>query len=800
MLKYFFILTFRSWKRESKITLINLLGLSMGIAAAILLYLYIMHEYSYEDMHSKGRNIHRLYTKVDGQDGGQAPFSSPSIGPALTEEMPEITAFTRVAQQNTSLRHEDKHFRDLDMLMVDSTFFEFFNFDVLAGHPGSALTHPTSLILTESLAKRLFPEGDAINQPVDINLSEVNLSTGQMNQTIARFHVGAVIKDPPSNTHLQFDLLAPIYAMDKVYFTMESHIFATYLLLGSPVTKDLHDKITGRAGEIVAEALKTHSIVTKISIGMQSLKDIHLGPAMVADISPQGNKQTIWVFIILAVFILVIAIANFINLSTARSEKRLVEAGIKKVLGSNRFHLICHYIGESVLITFVAVLIALFAIETTLPFVSNLLGQKMTLASLFSVNLVVFLLFFSVAVGLAAGFYPAYHFSRYEPYAVLKGKFFSGGKKPWLRITLVIFQFAISVFLMVAVWIVNDQIHYMNSEKKGFNSDNILVFRNITPGLKNSFASVKEELLMLPQVSNVVANNGMPGHYSFGLALRGKEHSPDADISAVCFEPSGDYLGLFGIELIQGQWMEDKVQTSDFKFVINETAAKRLGFENPVGQEVILHTLPGKIIGVVQDFHFESRHSPIKPLVFTRFLADFQRIAIKVEGDDSKQIQSSIVSVLRNADDNFIDEGIWMDQLMKEMYIREAKTFKVISWASLMAILIGLIGLTGLTSYLMLARKNEICVRKVLGASYSQITGVLLSSMLKWVLLANLIAWPLAWYAAGIWLDNFAYRITITPHYFLIAGLVSGIATVLVVVSQSYREILRNPVEGLKAE
>jgi putative ABC transport system permease protein len=800
MLKYFFILTFRSWRRESKITLINLFGLSLGIAGAILLYLYIIHEYSYENMHAKRESIHRLYTKVDGQDGGQAPFSSPSVGPALTEEMPEIAAFVRIAQQNTSIRYEDKHFQDVDMLMVDSTFFDFFNFDVLAGNPGSALTHPKSIILTQSLAKKLFPEGEALNQPVDLSLSEVNLSTGQKNQTITRFHVGAIVRDPPTNTHLQFGLLAPIDAVDAVSFTMESHVFATYLLFDRPVTQVLHDKITGRAGEMVSEAFKTHSIQSKVSIGMQSLKDIHLGPAMVDDISPQGNKQTIWVFIILAVFILVIAIANFINLSTARSEKRLIEAGIKKVLGSNRFHLISHYIGESVLITFVGVMIALVAIETTLPFFSGLLGQKVTLASMFSMNLVLFLLLFSVTVGLAAGFYPAYHFSRHEPSAVLKGKFFSGGKKPWLRITLVIFQFAISVFLMVAVWIVNDQIHFMNHEKKGFNSDNILVFRNITPRLKHTFASVKDELLMLPQVSNVVANNGMPGHYSFGLALRGKELSPDADISAVCFEPSGDYLDLFGIELLQGKWMDDKVQTSDFEFVINETAAKRLGFENPVGQEVFLHAFPGKIIGVVQDFHFESRHSPIKPLVFTRFLNDFQRIAIKVEGDDLMQAQSSIVSVLRNADDHFADEGIWMDQLMRGMYEREEKIFLVIIWASLMAILIGLIGLTGLTSYLMLARKKEICIRKVLGASYSQITGALLGSMLKWVLMANLIAWPLAWYAAGIWLDNFAYRIAVSPHYFIVAGLTSVLITFMVTVSQSYRELLRNPVEGLQAE
>ncbi len=405
-----------------------------------------------------------------------------------------------------------------------------------------------------------------------------------------------------------------------------------------------------------------------------------------------------------------------------------------------------------------------------------------------------------LSLGIAAVILLYLYISRHEPSSVLKGKFFTAGKKPMLRIILVTFQFAISVFLLIAVWIVSDQIRYMHKDDKGINTDNILVFCNITPGLKSSWPSVKEELLMLPQVSNAIANNGMPGHISFALALRGKEHSADADISAVCFETNGDYLGLFGINLLQGRWLDDRIQTSDFEFVINETAAKRLEFENPVGQEVILQNFHGKIIGVVQDFHFQSKHEPIRPLVFTRFLNDFQRIAIKVEGVDSPETQNSIVSVLNNADENFLDEGIWMDQLLKEFYAGEERTFTIVRWASIMAVVIGLIGLIGLTSYLMLTRRKEICIRKVLGASYSEIMGVLLADMLKWVLLANLIAWPLAWYAAGHWLDNFAYRITISPHYFILAGLASVLTTALVIVSQSYREMLQNPVEGLHDE
>ena len=800
MLRYFFILTFRSWKRESKITLINLLGLSLGIAAAILLYLYVMHEYSFENMHTNKDNIYRIYTKVDGQDGGQAPFSSPTIGPALKEEMPEVLSFVRIAQQNTSIRHEDKKIQDLDMLMVDSTFFDIFDFDVLEGNPGFSLTQPTSLILTKSLADKLFPDGDALNQPVDIILSKFDLRTRQRNQIVSRFLVGAVIKDPPTNTHLQFDLLGPINAIDKIYFTMESHDFATYLLFDRHVTDDLYSKITQRAEELLAETMKSHSIWSRISLEMQSLNDIRFGPTMYVDISPQGNKQTIRIFIILAIFILIIAIANFINLSTARSEKRLVEAGIKKVLGSNRIHLIFHYIGESVLLTGVGVLFALLAIEIALPVFSGLMGQKLLLGALFTKELVLFLLLFTLGVGMVAGIYPAYHFSRHEPASVLKGKFFSGNRKPWLRIILVTFQFAISVFLLIAVWVVSDQLRFLQKDDKGINTENILVFRNITTGLKSSWPSVKEELLMLPQVSNVIANNGMPGHVSFGLALRGKEHGSDADISAACFETNGDFLGLFGINLLHGRWLDDRTQKSDFEFVINETAARRLGFKNPVGEEVVLQNFHGKIIGVVHDFHFQSKHEPIRPLVFTRFMDDFQRIAIKVEGDDIQEIQNSIVSVLRKADDHFTDDGIWLDQILTEFYTSEVKTFTIIRWASIMAIVIGLIGLIGLTSYLMLARKKEICIRKVLGAGYSKIMGVLLTDMLKWVLLANLIAWPVAWYITGIWLDNFAYRITISTHYFIVAGLASVATTALVIISQSYREILQNPVEGLKDE
>lgn len=800
MFKYFLLLSFRNSLREFKITLINLLGLSLGMAAVILLYLYMVHELSFEKMHSQRDKIYRVITQMEGDEGGQAPFTHGAVGPVVADEIPEIKSFVRIAENNTAAIRGETRIGDLKMLMVDSTFFNFFDFEVKQGVGNASLKHSRQAVITESLAQRLFPGEDPVGQSFELTLLEVDLLAGQMNQSRKQYHVGALMEQPPSNTHLQFDLLVPVNDMDSMMFNFGGFIFATYFLLDQPMHADLHDKIAGRAREIAAEPLRTQTLMDMLSVDLQGLNDIRFGQIMAHDISPQGNKQTVVLFMVLAVFILIIVLANFINLSTARSEKRMVEAGIRKVLGSDRRDIILHYIGESVLITFVGVLISLIVIEVFLPAISGMWGNKLYLGSFLNIRFFGSILLFTLLTGVLAGIYPALHFSRFQPGAVLKGRFFSGQSRPVMRYTLVVFQFAISVFLVICVWIFFDQLSFMQKKDNRIDTENILVFDNLTPGIKNSFMSLREELQMNPRVEHVIAATGMPGMEGFGVPLRRADQGQEDEISATSFAALGNYKEFFNLNLKKGNWLDERGQRGGLEFVINETASRRLGYENPIGQDMVFYNSTGKIVGVVEDFHFESRHYPIRPLVFTPAFGDFQLLAVKVNREEMEKTRAEIVDVLQKADRAFASEGVWLDQILQRHYAAENRIFKITRMGSIMAVLIGLIGLIGLTSYLILARKKEICIRKVIGAGYARILFTLMSGMLKWVVLANIIAWPLAWWAARYWLDNFAYSIDISPWYFLTAGMGSVMIAMLIIASQSYREVLRNPVEGLRAE
>ncbi|MFN3554790.1 MAG: ABC transporter permease [Bacteroidales bacterium] len=800
MLKYFLILTFRNGLRELKITLINLLGLSLGMAVVILLYLFMLHELSFERMYSQRNNIYRVVTHMKGDEGGKAPFTHGAVGPVLLEEFPEIQSFVRIAENKTTVIYNDTRIGNVKMLMVDPAFFDLFDFPVIQGLGVSTLQHPRKAVITSSLAQRLFSDQDPVGQRFDLTLLEVDLTAGRLNQNRKSYQVGGVVQTPPTNTHLQFDLLVPVNDMDSMMFHFGGFLFATYLLFDQPMHEVLHNKVSARAREIAAEPLRTESLRELMSADLQALTSIRFGSVMAQDISPQGNRQVVSLFMVLAVLILVIVLANFINLSTARSEKRLLEAGIRKVLGSDRKNIILHYLGESVLITMLSVLISLFIVELFLPHLSTLFGSTFYLGSFFNPQFFAALFLFALFAGVVSGIYPAMHFSRFQPVDIMKGRFFAAQGKPIMRLLLVVFQFAISVFLVICVWILFDQLRFFQQKDDRIHTENILVFDDLTPGIKSSFATIRDELYANPRVEQVIAATGIPGVEGFSVPIRRVDQNQEEEILAMSFAAMGNYKELFGLKLSAGRWLSEHSSFRELELVINQAAARRLGYDNPIGEELVFYQTPGRIVGVVEDFHFESRHTSIRPLVFAPAFGDFQLLGVKVSDQNPQQTHQYVREVLQSRDMVYAAQGVWLDQIMLRQYEGERRVFLIARAGSLVAIIIGLIGLIGLTSYLMLARKKEISVRKVLGASFMKIMASLMKGMLIWVLLANIIAWPLAWWVMRFWLDTFAYAITITPWYFIITGMGSMVVAIGVIVSQSYRLVIKDPVEGLKAE
>ncbi len=796
MIKHYLLLAFRNMKRQPTVAIINVIGLASAMAATIILTLFVKHERSFEAMHSNSPRVYRTISEFHGHFDFTIPYTLALTGPALLENIPEIESFSRILPRHTTIELDDHHFTNIRLFYVDSCFTEIFSFGVLEGDPVRALNNPSHVILTRTVAENLFPGETATGQVLDMDVLWIDVERDQHNTERRSFVVGAVLEDPPTNTHLQFEVLAPLLAIPDEQQHQLQNFFATYLLLNAPPDEMLEAKITGFATEKVSEVFGEH---LRASIHLQNLNDIHFGRHLDSDLSPRGNFQNIIIMTGLAVFILTIAVFNFINLITARSEKRIIEAGIRKVAGAQRKNIVFQFLGESVLITFVALGVALILVELFLPPFSFLLERDLALYDFFSFSLVLSLILLATALGVLAGLYPAISFAAHQPAAILKGQLNTGRRTPLLRISLVVSQFVIVVFLITFLWIVNNQIRYMKHDDLGFDRENVLLFRGLTPGIQGSYQALKHELLQLPEVSAVTASQAVPGLGGSSQLFRLRGQHPDEAIPIIYFATIDEFIDFYDIRLLEGRWLDERIQTDNYEYVVNMETVRRLGLEDPVGADVSLWEYHGKIIGVVEDFHFESLHEPIGALVFNRYFDEIRIVSVKVNSSNMQAARERIEQVFMETDHSYGVNSVWLEEVFAHSYRFEERSFQIILYASLIAIILALLGLFGLSSYMVQSRQREVSLRKVLGASMQQIMMVFFSVILKWILIAIVVAWPLAWLVADRWLENFAYRISLTSVFFLVSAFVTlGIAS-LTIVYQVYAAARRSPVESLKA-
>ncbi len=795
MIKNYLLLAVRNMKRQPAVTLINVLGLASAMAATIILTLFVIHERSFEDMHENAPGIYRTITQFHGRFDSTIPYTLALTGPALSENIPEIESVSRIFPRYTTLALDDNRFTDIRIFYVDSCFHEIFSFPVLEGDPGQSLNNPSGIILARTVAEKLFPGESAIGQVVDMDVLWIDVERDQLSTERRPFVVGAVLEDPPTNTHLQFEILAPLLIIPVEQQNQLQNFFATYLLLNAPLDDVLEEKITGFATNRVLEVVGEHY---QVSIHLQNLEDIHFDQHLDADLRPGGNFQNIIIMTGLAIFILAIAVFNFINLVTARSDKRIIEAGIRKVAGAQKKNIVFQFLGESVLTAFIALAVSLILVEFFLPPFSALLERELALYDFFSLRMVVSLIGLAVVVGLIAGLYPALSFAGHQPAAILKGQLHPGRKTPLLRIFLVVSQFVIVVFLITFLWVVNNQIRFMKHDDLGFDRENVLLFRGLTPGIQSSYQVLKHDLLQLPEVSAVTASQAVPGAGGSGQFFRLRGQHPSEAIPITYFATIDEFIDFYDIRLLEGRWLDERIQTDNYEYVVNMETVRQLGLEDPIGADVSLWEYHGKIIGVVEDFHYQSLHEPIGALVFNRYFDEIRIVSVKVNSSNLPAARERIEQVFMQTDQAYGVNSIWLDDVFSHTYRFEERSFKIILYASLIGIIIALLGLYGLSSYMVQSRRREISLRKVVGASLQQIMVVFFKVILKWVLIAIVVAWPLAWLVADHWLDNFAYRINLTPYYFLVSALVTlGVAS-LTIVYQTFQAARRSPVEALK--
>lgn len=807
MLKNYLKIALRNLLRHKGFSLINIAGLAIGMAACILILLFIQHEVSFENMHANASRIYRVLTidKALGTHNQRVGISMPALGPALPGAIPEVAASLRLTFGGQTLLSRPGENRAgiyaQQLRSADANFFDFFDFPLLKGDPATALAQPFSLVLTPSLAKQLFGADDPMGQTVKDGDGNALQITG-------------VLAELPKNTHLDFDALgaiATVAALAKASQPPNSNqpVFTeTWRAIAMPTYVRLADGAsTDGLAEKFTKLARDNNVSPNFDVVLQPLLDVHLKSTDVIfdPVTNKGDLNNVYIFAAIALLILLIAAVNYMNLSTARSASRAKEVGLRKVVGSYQSQLMAQFLGESFCLTLLALLLAVPLASMALPWLNNLTQAALAVDLTKNLLLVSFLVALLLGVGLLAGLYPAAVLSSFKPITVLKGSFKSGKMGAALRIGLVVFQFALSIALIGATLIIQKQLYYVQHKDLGYHREQVVIFDTVDQAMGRSLETFRQELIQHSAFIAAAQAGNVPGR-TFGRTRVRPQGVSDADIWIwSVFSASPEALPTLGMEIAQGRNFSRDLPTDTVDAVlINETAARQLGWNEPLNKRLYFgqnDSVGTRIIGVVKDFHFAGLHQNIEPVViFPIASAPANLLVARIQpGRISEAIQAA-ENVWQKIYPSYPFTYTFLEAEFEKLYRRDLNTGAIVNVFSGLAILIACLGLFGLASHATTQRTKEIGVRKVVGASTSVIVRLLVVDFVRWVALANVVAWPLAWYVASKWLQNFAYRINMDPLPVLAASLIALVIAVLTVLSQSWRAALINPAQALRYE
>ena len=806
MLKNYLKVALRNMSRHKVYSFINIFGLAIGLTACILILLYLQWELSYDRWNEKADRIYRVALHgILGENEFNGSVTCAPLAKTLMTEFPEVESAARIRNYGFPvLRYNDKVFSEELFYHVDSTFFDVFTIEFLMGDPGTCLSEPNTVVLTESMMKKYF--GD--ENPMGKSLNADNR---------VDWKVTGVVRDFPKNSHFHLDFLSTFVNYgDANSPVWVSNNFHTYVLLKEGLNyKDLEAKFPDMVLKYVGPQVQQFLGVSwdqLVANGaayeyfLQPLTDIHLKSHLDFEIEPSGNAMYITLFSIIAGFILIIACINFMNLATARSANRAREVGIRKTLGSNRSQLIGQFLTESVIITFIAVVIAMICVRLLLPSFNNLIQTSLTINYFNNIYIIPLLLLTAIVVGCLAGVYPAFYLASFRPVKVLKGEKQKGGREATLRSILVVFQFLISIALFTGSFIIYRQLSYMQNRDLGFDKENLIIVEK-TDDIAQSFAAFKQELLEHPAIISVSNSRTIPGRnignsvYSHGEAAR--EDTKLLNIQVT----DHDFAEAYKIEMLEGRYFITGRSADSTGVVLNESAVRDMGIKNPVGKyltqtgenadEILKH----EIIGVIKDFHYQSLHRKIESMVifFNRFNSG-RTTTMRIDPKYTQEAIQHIESTWHKYAGNQAFEYVFLDDDFNRLYLSEIRTRQIVTIFSTLAILIACLGLFGLASFTTEQRTKEIGIRKAMGASVPGIFALLSRDILILVLLAALIALPASYYMMTNWLQNFAYRVGYSILGFILATVIAGIIAVLTISKQTYKAASANPVDALKYE
>ncbi|MCQ6956889.1 ABC transporter permease [Mucilaginibacter aquariorum] len=811
MFKNYIKTAVRSLYKNKGFTAINILGLALGLATCLLIVFYVVDELSYDRYNTKANRIYRVNEDLKlGENNVQYAVAMPPLAKTLKVEYPYIEDATRIKNAGTThVKKGNINIVENRVGFVDASIFNVFTLPMISGEPKTALLEPNTVVLTESTAKKYFNTTDAVGKTIVFNEKE-------------NFKVTGVIKDVPKQSHFNFDFFVSLESFpDSRSNEWLRSDYNTYVLLKDAkdhtkleasfpafLQKFSGSQMQSELGMSISQFEKSGS---HFRLNLTALTDIHLKSNRSGELGPNSTTQYVYIFSAIALFILLIACVNFMNLSTARSSNRAREVGVRKVLGSSRKYLILQFLAESILVTFVATVIAMIAAAAVLPLFNQLSGKEIVLTVESLKWLVPSLLFIILVIGSLAGSYPAFFLSAFQPIDVLKGKLSAGFKGGDLRSFLVVFQFFVSILLIIGTLVIYNQLNYIQTKNLGYNRNQVLVVQNSSE-LKDQAKVFKQELAELPGVKSATMTGFLPTNGWRNTRIYFKDASFDQKKSLFpqSWEVDADYIPTMDMKMAAGRNFSKEMMTDSSAVILNEAAAKFLGFSDPINKTIYQSSGGDRkgsapnvkechIIGVVKNFHFNSLREKIEPVVMT-LGQNSGALGIRVSTTNITALMGQIKDKWNSLSPGVQINYSFMDQDFDASYRTEQRIGTIFVIFTSLAIIIACLGLFGLAAYAAEQRTKEIGIRKVLGADVSVIVGMLSKDFIKLVCIAIVLASPIAWYGMNKWLQDFAYRITIQWWVIAVAGAGALVIAFVTISFQSVKAALANPVDSLKNE
>lgn len=811
MIRNYIITGIRNILKHKFYAFINILGLTIAITSALFIVLYIVDELSFEDFHKDAENIYRIGLKAQLGDQKFSVFSSPPpLALAMAAEIPEVEASCRLwAWDDVIVRYEDKAFTEDKFYLVDSNFFEIFTFELVRGDKEKVFQDPESIVLTESLAKKYFGDADPLGKILVVaNHKQAMKVTG-------------VAKDPPHNTNIQFNLLLPIYSQQYMRTNTRwlNNFLRTFFKVypGSDMAKvqeKLHDMVIAHVGPELQQAMGidleqfAQQKEGQYGFTFQPIQDIHLNSELQYEMEPTSDIKYLYIFGAIGLFILMIGAINFMNLSTARSAGRSREVGMRKTFGSLRHHLIFQFLIESVIYTLSATFLSVLLFSALLPEFNLLSAKSIEFVSIWSPWMISGLVIVILIVGLLAGSYPAFYLSKFGITEVFQGKVAKGMKGGRIRGALVVLQFTISIFMIICTSVVYKQLMYTQNKDLGYNKDKVLAIFNANR-LENNKKALKNDLLQNHAISAVsFASNPIPG---IGNTNVFRKEGSEEDVMVAQYWSDFDQLDVYQFQLVAGRFFSREFPSDSSACIINESAAKSFGWEDPIGHNVMQSTedgfLPMQVVGVVRDFHFESLRDEIRPLLINFVKEESgggdmraNLLTVRFNTDDHREAIDVVTKSWQKFSNGEPIEFAFVDQTLDDMYRTEQRTGQLFSIFTVIAIFIASLGLFALASYTAEQRTKEIGIRKAMGASGLNIIRLLSLEFTKFVIIGFLVAIIPAYFFIDQWLQGFAYQVSYGAGIFIISGMAGLIIAIISVAYQAIKAAATNPSDALRYE